>query len=252
MPLYFSSVISSAGCQYRVSTVNLAVPKTEDFTGSFHSFSPGPKQQTSKGLVLELNRARLQRVFIVLCTLYIFYSLASEQGNGLRKAESSSREAHSQLRSLVFHPGCLTLRPVLFLSLHTLSLENTAAQKAPPGMRGPPPKPFPAVFTICSISWTLGSPFQLPGKSASVDCPALNSTLRDLQTLQGHQNKAISCVPSWSSQSKLFCLLPRQLTAQVTGSEVVSPPSPLPTGHAAGGWGRPTHFRCQVSNNLWE
>lgn len=64
------------------------------------------------------------------------------------------------------------------------------------GMRNTPlPQQIPGLyFTIFSISWTLCLLFQLPSKSASVDTPVLNSTLHDLQTLQGHHNKAISWV----------------------------------------------------------
>ena len=70
--------------------------------------------------------------------------------------------------------------------------------------------------------------FQLPSKSVPIDTPALNSTLCDLQTLQGHQNKAISWVPSLSSQSKLFCLILRQLIDEAMGSEVFTSLLPQP------------------------
>lgn len=136
-------------------------------------------------------------------------------------------KVHSKLQNLGFHSGCLTLKPVFFPSLHTHCPQKILP--SPPHGNSlcqefPPPQPIPTIpglyLTIFSISWTLRQLFQLPGKSVSVDTPVLNSTLHDLQTSQGHQNKAISSVPSLSSQSKLFCLILRQLIDQVMGSEV--------------------------------
>lgn len=135
---------------------------------------------------------------------------------GLRKAKQLVQGTDREM----LEPGTLFIQEAPLCSLGapphqpTLSPENTTSPKPWLGVRNWPPVPqvlgcvslSPASHGLCasSFNFPVRPPQQIP--------PALNSTLGDLQTLQGHQNKAISCASSFSSQSKLFCLTLRQLS----------------------------------------
>lgn len=161
-------------------------PKTEALTSSFHSSSPGPKKQASKGV--HSSRVPVYQGCPLCCVLYTYFihvtafkvlaSFFAEQGDRLRKAENLLK-AHAMPAGPGFSartPRSQACAPLI--PSHTVprnqhlpeSLSRERGRPLPNKAWAADPSP------ICSIAWTLGELFQLAGKSISADTSALNST----------------------------------------------------------------------------
>lgn len=184
---HYPSTISSAAGEQGQCIIQVPAPKTDALTSSFQrELRPSWAKVPGSAGSVHSSRAPVYQGRPLCCALYAHFirvtalkvlaSFPTEQGNELRKAANllkartapagpgfSSRMPHSQACALLLTP-------------HTVPRNQHLPESLFPERGHPLPNRSWAVDPYQLHLWTLGSLFQLPGKSISADTPALNST----------------------------------------------------------------------------